>query len=135
MWRPICSPVTTVTSESTGFKNFEGKRNKVDSNSALSLDATRNVTDVEVAATAGVLCTDSSAVHTEVTGEQVDLQKLNGRNPLYIAQLLPVYAADRPRATSILRWEAAFPLALTEPSPGHRPYDSMGRRPSVTGVK
>ena len=83
----------TVTAEAPGFKRFESKQNKLNSNSALSLDASLtvgNVTDtVEVAATAEVLQTDSSAVQTEVTGKQVDMQELNGRNPLYIAQLLP----------------------------------------------
>jgi hypothetical protein len=44
---------------------------------------------VEVTATAAVLQTDSSAVQDEVTGRQVDLQELNGRNPLYMAQLIP----------------------------------------------
>jgi len=82
-----------VTAEAPGFKRFESRQNKLDSNSALSLDATLtvgNITDtVEVAASAEVLQTDSSAVQTEVSGKQVDMQELNGRNPLYIAQLLP----------------------------------------------
>jgi hypothetical protein len=83
----------TVIAEAPGFKRFESRQNKLDSNSALSLDANLtvgNVSDtVEVAASAEVLQTDSSAVQTEVTGKQVDMQELNGRNPLYIAQLLP----------------------------------------------
>jgi hypothetical protein len=85
--------VYTMTAESAGFKRFESKSNKLDSNTSLSLDASLtvgNVTDtVEVSATAEVLQTESSAVQTEVNGKQVDMQELNGRNPLYIAQLLP----------------------------------------------
>src|ERR1039457_3729517 len=82
-----------VTAEAPGFKRFESRQNKLDANSALSLDAiltVGNITDTEeVAASAEVLQTDSSAVQTEVSGKQVDMQELNGRNPLYIAQLLP----------------------------------------------
>ncbi len=44
---------------------------------------------VEVSATAAVLQTDSSAVQDEVSGQQVSMQELNGRNPIYIAQLIP----------------------------------------------
>ncbi|HUB82360.1 MAG TPA: carboxypeptidase regulatory-like domain-containing protein [Bryobacteraceae bacterium] len=83
----------TVSAEAPGFKRFESKQNKLDSNTALSLDAALTVGNVsetvEVAATAEVLQTDSSAVQTEIPGKQVDMQELNGRNPLYIAQLLP----------------------------------------------
>ncbi len=83
----------TVAAEASGFKRFESRQNKLDSNTSLSLDASLtvgNVTDtVEVSSTAEVLQTESSAVQTEVTGKQVDMQELNGRNPLYIAQLLP----------------------------------------------
>jgi hypothetical protein len=85
--------IYTVAAEAAGFKRFESRQNKLDSNTSLSLDASLtvgNVTDtVEVTSTAEVLQTESSAVQTEVTGKQVDMQELNGRNPLYMAQLLP----------------------------------------------
>ena len=49
----------TMTAEATGFKRFESRQNKLDSNTTLSLDASLtvgNVTEtVEVAATAEVL--------------------------------------------------------------------------------
>jgi hypothetical protein len=44
---------------------------------------------VEVSAAAAVLQTESAAVADEVTGQQVSMQELNGRNPLYMAQLIP----------------------------------------------
>ena len=44
---------------------------------------------VEVSATASPLQTESGAVQDEVTGQQVSMQELNGRNPLYMAQLIP----------------------------------------------
>jgi hypothetical protein len=83
----------TVTVEAPGFKKYESTHNKLDPNTALSLDPAVTVGSpsetVEVSATATVLQTDSSAVQDEVTGRQVDLQELNGRNPLYMAQLIP----------------------------------------------
>ena len=83
----------TVSVEATGFKRFDSTHNKLDPNSAFALDATLTVgattETVEVSATAQVLQTDSASVQDEVTGQQVDLQELNGRNPLYMAQLLP----------------------------------------------
>jgi len=82
-----------VTVEAAGFKKFDSTHNRLAPSSALSLDATLTVgaatETVEVSATAAVLQTDSSAVQDEVTGAQVSMQELNGRNPLYMAQLLP----------------------------------------------
>ncbi len=83
----------TVTVEGAGFKKFESTHNKLDPNSALSLDASLTVgaatETVEVSATAAVLQTESAAVEDQVTGQQVNMQELNGRNPIYIAQLIP----------------------------------------------
>ncbi len=44
---------------------------------------------VEVSATAEVLQTESGAVQAEVNGKQIEDQELNGRSPIYSAQLLP----------------------------------------------
>ncbi len=83
----------TITVEAVGFKRFSSTHNKLDANSALSVDAALAVgaatETVEVTAAANVLQTDSSAVMDEVTGKQIDLQELNGRDPLYMAQLIP----------------------------------------------
>ena len=82
-----------MTAEAAGFKRFESKSNKLTANSALSLDANFIVGSptetVEVVATAEVLQTDSGSVQGNVTGTQLQAQELNGRNPLYMAQLLP----------------------------------------------
>ena len=82
-----------VTVEAPGFKKFDSTHNRLDPSTALALDATLTVGQasevVEVSATAQVLQTDSSAVQDEVTGTQVNMQELNGRNPIYIAQLIP----------------------------------------------
>jgi hypothetical protein len=83
----------TVTVEATGFKKFDTTHNKLDPNSVLSIDAALTVgaatETVEVSSTAAVLQTESAAVADEVTGQQVNMQELNGRNPLYMAQLIP----------------------------------------------
>lgn len=79
--------------EASGFKKFTSTHNRLEPNSALLLDATLTVgaatETVEVTATATVLQTESSAVQQEITGKQIDMQELNGRDPLYIAQLIP----------------------------------------------
>ena len=83
----------TLTVEVPGFKRFESSHNKLDANSTLSLDASLSVGQtsetIEVSATASRLQTESGAVQNTVTGQQVQAQELNGRNPLYMASLIP----------------------------------------------
>ena len=83
----------TMTAEAKGFKKFISTHNKLSSNTTLSLDASLDVGQltetVEVTATASVLQTESGAVQSAVTGQQIRDQQLNGRNPLYMGSLLP----------------------------------------------
>ncbi len=83
----------TITAEAAGFKKFQSTHVKLDANSALSFDASLVVgattETVEVSATAAALQTESGSVQSEVTGTQIQSQELNGRNPIYMAQLLP----------------------------------------------
>ena len=85
--------IYTVTAEASGFKKFTSVHNKLDANTALSLDADLTVgaqsETVEVTATASVLQTESGSVQSEITGQQISDQELNGRNPLYMGSLLP----------------------------------------------
>ena len=82
-----------LTVQVVGFKKFESTHNKLDANSTLSLDANLSVgattETVEVSATGSRLQTESGAVQNTVTGQQVQAQELNGRNPLYMASLIP----------------------------------------------
>jgi hypothetical protein len=82
-----------VTAEASGFKKFSSTHNKLDPNTSLLLDAALAVGSatetVEVVSTATILQTESSAVQSEITGKQVDMQELNGRDPLYMAQMIP----------------------------------------------
>jgi hypothetical protein len=83
----------TVTAEAAGFKKFSSTHNKLDADSALSLDAGLTVgattETVDVVATAATLQTESASVEKNVTREQIDALELNGRDPLYLASLQP----------------------------------------------
>jgi hypothetical protein len=83
----------SMTAEAPGFKQFISKQNKLEANSTIELDGGLEVGQtserVEVSATAEVLQTESGAVQAEVTGQQIQDQELNGRSPIYSAQLLP----------------------------------------------
>jgi hypothetical protein len=83
----------TMTAEVPGFKQFISKQNKLEANSTIELDGNLQVGQttetVEVSASAEVLQTESGAVQAEVTGQQIQDQELNGRSPIYSAQLLP----------------------------------------------
>ena len=83
----------TITVESKGFQKYESTHNTLASNSTISIEAKLTVgaanQTVEVTSTAALLQTQSAAVQSEVTGEQVQKQELNGRNPIYMTQFLP----------------------------------------------
>ncbi len=83
----------TMTAEASGFKKFESAHNKLDANSTIQLDGSLQIGQisetVEVSSTAEVLQTESGAVQAEVTGRQIQDLELNGRSPIYAAQLLP----------------------------------------------
>ena len=83
----------SMSTEAKGFQKYTSSHNKLDSNSTIEIDAALSVgaetQTVEVTGTASVLQTQSGAVQSEVTGQQIQNQELNGRNPLYMAQLLP----------------------------------------------
>jgi hypothetical protein len=79
--------------EVAGFKKYESAGNKLDASGALSADVTLTVgaatETVEVSGTATVLQTESAAVQKNVTREQIDSLELNGRNPIFMANLTP----------------------------------------------
>ena len=83
----------SMTAEAKGFKKFTSTHNTLAANSTIDIDATLEIGQltqtVEVTATASVLQTESGAVQSEITGQQIRDQQLNGRNPLYMGALLP----------------------------------------------
>ncbi|MBV8817532.1 MAG: carboxypeptidase regulatory-like domain-containing protein [Acidobacteriaceae bacterium] len=89
----IPSGVYTVSVTATGFKKFDTSGNKLDPSSTLAVDAALTVGQatetVEVSATAQQLQTESASVQRDVTREQIDALELNGRNPIFMANLVP----------------------------------------------
>jgi len=83
----------TMVAEAAGFQKFETTNNKLDPSADLVIDATLTVGSasqtVEVSASALLLQTESAAVQKDVTREQIDALELNGRNPIFMANLVP----------------------------------------------
>ena len=89
----IPSGLYTVQVEAPGFKKFDSVNNKLDSNSSLNVEVTLTVgattETVEVTANAAAVQTESAAVQRLVTRDQIDALELNGRNPIFMANLVP----------------------------------------------
>lgn len=82
-----------VSVTATGFKKYESTGNKLDPSAALALDMTMTIgaasESVEVTANSASLQTESAAVQKVVTRQQIDSLELNGRNPIFMANLVP----------------------------------------------
>src|SRR6202012_4730902 len=91
----------------------------------IEIDAKLSVGDtsqtVEVTATAAILQTQSAAVQSEVTGEQVQKMELNGRNPIYMTQFLPGVVST----TTLGDFNYAFNSGDTFNINGARPQDTI----------
>src|SRR3984957_6730381 len=83
----------TVSVEASGFRRFQSNENKLDPSANLVVDATLTVGStsetVEVSASAVQLQTESASVQKLVTREQIDALEINGRNPIFMANLVP----------------------------------------------
>jgi Carboxypeptidase regulatory-like domain/TonB-dependent Receptor Plug Domain len=83
----------SVSVEAAGFKKFDSGSNKLDPSATLAVDAQLAVgaatETVEVTATAQNLQTESASVQRNVTRQQIDSLELNGRNPIFMANLVP----------------------------------------------
>src|SRR6202049_3782195 len=83
----------TLLVEAPGFQRYESRDNKLDAAANLVIDASLAVgttsQPVEVSASAVQLQTESASVQTLVTREQIDALELNGRNPIFMANLVP----------------------------------------------
>ena len=83
----------TISAEASGFKRFESTHNKLDPNATARIDATLAVGQasetVEVVGSAQTLQTDSATVQKLITRSQIDALELNGRNPIFLAPLMP----------------------------------------------
>src|SRR6267154_625010 len=83
----------TILVEAPGFQRYESRDNKLDPSATLALDVALTVGSanetVEVSASAVQLQTESASVQKLVTREQIDSLELNGRNPIFMANLVP----------------------------------------------
>jgi hypothetical protein len=83
----------TMGVEAAGFQKYESKDNKLDPSGNLVIDAQLTVgaasETVEVSATAVRLQTESATVQNLVNRQQIDALELNGRNPIFMANLVP----------------------------------------------
>src|SRR5215510_10353174 len=83
----------SITVEASGFKQFQEKRRKLDPNLPASLEVSLQagqVTEtVTVTASTATVQSESPTVGKLVEINQVEKLQLNGRNPLYLAQLKP----------------------------------------------
>ena len=83
----------TLTVEAPGFQRYESRENKLDAAANLVIDAPlavgSNNQTVEVSASAVQLQTESATVEKLVTREQIDSLEMNGRNPIFMANLVP----------------------------------------------
>ncbi len=87
------SGLYTVSAEAAGFKRVGIVHNKLDSDTTLSVDVSLQVgaatETVEVTATAQALQTESGQIGKLITRDQIDALEMNGRDPLFLASLVP----------------------------------------------
>src|SRR6266850_4086994 len=83
----------TLSAEAPGFQKFQSTDNKLDPSGHLSIDVTVSVGSatqiVQVMASTATLQTESSTVQELITRQQIDSLELNGRNPIWLAALVP----------------------------------------------
>jgi hypothetical protein len=83
----------TVSVQAQGFKAYTSASNKLDPSANLVVDANLTVgaasETVEVTSTAEALQTESATVQKLVTRQQIDALEINGRNPIFMANLVP----------------------------------------------
>lgn len=83
----------TITAEAAGFQKYQSANNKLDPSSNLAVDVNLVVgavtQTVEVSAAAVQLQTESASVQQLVTRQQIDALEINGRNPIFMANLVP----------------------------------------------
>src|SRR5712664_2263637 len=83
----------TMVAEAAGFLEYETRDNKLHPSADLVIDATLTVGStsqtIEVSASTVQLQTESATVQKLVTREQIDALELNGRNPVFMSNLVP----------------------------------------------
>ncbi|MDX2181002.1 MAG: carboxypeptidase regulatory-like domain-containing protein [Bryobacteraceae bacterium] len=89
----VPSGVYEVTVEAPGFKRYRETGRKIDPNIAATLAVSMQVGSVQesvsVVASAAEVQSETATVGRIITTEQVNSLQLNGRNPMFLAQLAP----------------------------------------------
>jgi hypothetical protein len=92
----------SVTVEATGFQSFKTSGVQVDPSIAKRVDALMRIGDtassVVVEANSNTVQTESAVLGQLVTQDQVKSIQLNGRNPMYLAQMEPGVVRNAPMA-------------------------------------
>ncbi len=88
----------TITVEAGGFKLFKTTGKKLDPNIAANVDITLEpgqlTETVNITASTASVQTETATVGKLVEGKQIEALQLNGRNPLFLAQLKPGVAGN-----------------------------------------
>ncbi len=83
----------TIIVEKAGFKKYESRDNNVDASLPTNISVQMQVgavtETVEVTSTASLLQTESGALGKVIESSQINNLQLNGRNPVFLAQLKP----------------------------------------------
>lgn len=81
----------TVSVEASGFKKYESRNNQLSANVNATVDVNMTVGQltetIEVLATAPPIQADTATVGRTVSQQQIEKLPLNGRNPLFLAQM------------------------------------------------
>jgi hypothetical protein len=88
----------SISAEAAGFKTIQQKQNRIAPSIAANIDLTLQVgavsETVSVNAKAGSVLPDSGTLGSVIEREQVENTPLSGRNPLYLALLVPGVSGD-----------------------------------------
>ena len=83
----------TIIGEAAGFQKYQSNENKLDPSGHLGIDLQLPVGSasqtVEVTASTVNLQTESATTQELITRQQIDSLELNGRNPIWLAALVP----------------------------------------------
>jgi hypothetical protein len=133
---PNLVPATyTMTAEADGFNKFVSVHNPLAASTALDIDGSLapgsvNQT-VEVTASAVVLQTESGSVQSEISGQTINDQQLNGRNPLFMGSLIPGMRSG----TTLGDFNFAIGSSVPFNVNGARPQDTLVTFDGAPGVR
>ena len=125
----------SMTVEAAGFSRFVSTHNPLAASTALAIDSNLALGEVsqtvEVSATATVLQTESGSTQSEISGQTITDQQLNGRNPLFIGSLIPGMRSG----TTLGDFNFAIGSSVPFNVNGARPQDTLVTFDGAPGVR